>query len=59
MLSQQRTVPIVSGAAMFLTRIAHRPVADFVRSRAVAGGYGQNSHEFYYTGCRAFSGAGA
>lgn len=31
-----------------LTLMAHRPVADFVSSRAVPAGNGQNSHEFYY-----------
>jgi len=34
-----------------LAGIAHRPVADFVRSRGVAARSGQNSHEFCYTEC--------
>ncbi|HEV3340210.1 MAG TPA: phage/plasmid primase, P4 family, partial [Pirellulales bacterium] len=32
-----------------LARISHQHVADFVRSPAVAGSCGQNSHEFCYT----------
>src|SRR5690242_19181644 len=41
-----------------LARIIHRPVADFVRSRAMAASDRQNCHEFCYTHCAAFHGAG-
>jgi hypothetical protein len=34
-----------AGLSIGLARLAHRPVADFVRNRAVAAGYDQNSHD--------------
>lgn len=40
-------------------RIAHRPIADFVRSRSVTADDGRNPHEVRYTPCRASQGDGA